>query len=103
MANKKTFINPLTRSSEGELHLPKPDSETSPYSDDPHKTPPVHPFQPVRKRGTQAFEKTYQRFTGWIDKSLKQQFEKLADEQGVSKTSLLNEAIADLLRKYMQK
>jgi hypothetical protein len=39
---------------------------------------------------------------GWI-KNLKQQFEKLADEQGVSKTSLLNEAIADLLRKYMQK
>jgi len=27
MANKKTFINPLTRSSEGELHVPKPASE----------------------------------------------------------------------------
>ena len=38
-----------------------------------------------------------------MDKNVKQQFEKLADEQGVSKTSLLNEAIADLLRKYMQK
>ena len=103
MANKKPFINPLTRSSEAELHLPKPASETSPNADDPHKTPPVHPFQPVRKRGNQAFEKTHQRFTGWIDKNLKQQFEKLADEHGVSKTSLLNEAIADLLRKYMQK
>ena len=103
MANKKTFINPLTRSSEAELNLPKPASETSPHPDDPHKSPPVRPFQPVRKRGNQAFEKTHQRFTGWIDKNLKQQFEKLADEQGVSKTSLLNEAIADLLRKYMQK
>ena len=103
MANKKTFINPLTRSSEGELHIPKPDSETSPYSDDPQRPSTVNPFQPVRKRGTQGFEKTHQRFTGWIDKSLKQQFENLADEQGVSKTSLLNEAIADLLRKNMQK
>ena len=101
MANKKTFINPLTRSSEGELHVPKPASET--YPDHPQRPSTVNPFQPVRKRGTQAFEKTHQRFTGWIDKSLKQQFENLADEQGVSKTSLLNEAIADLLRKYMQK
>jgi hypothetical protein len=103
MANKKTFINPLTRSSEGELHVPKPTSETSLYPDDPQRPSTVNPFQPVRKRGSQAFEKTHQRFTGWIDKSLKQQFEKLADEHGVSKTSLLNEAIADLLRKYMQK
>jgi hypothetical protein len=103
MANKKTFINPLTRSSEGELHVPNPTSKTSSYPDDPQRPSTVNPFQPVRKRGTQAFEKTHQRFTGWIDKSLKQQFEKLADEQGVSKTSLLNEAIADLLRKYMQK
>ena len=103
MATKKTFINPLTRSSEGELHLPTPDSETSSDPDDPQRPSAVNPFQPVRKRGNQAFEKTHQRFTGWIDKSLKQQFEKLADEHGVSKTSLLNEAIADLLRKYMQK
>jgi len=103
MANKKTFINPLTRSSEGELHVPKPASETSPYPDDPQRSPSDSPFQAVRKRGKQAFEKTHQRFTGWMDKNLKQQFENLADEQGVSKTSLLNEAIADLLRKYMQK
>jgi hypothetical protein len=32
-----------------------------------------------------------------------EQFEKLAEEKGVSKMSLLNEAVADLLRKYMQK
>ena len=103
MASKKTFVNPLTRSSEGDLHIPKSASETSPHPDDPQRSPTVSPFQPVRKRGNQAFEKTHQRFTGWIDKHLKQQFEQLADEQGVSKTSLLNEAIADLLRKYMQK
>src|SRR5258708_229935 len=100
MANKKTFINPLTRSSEDELHIPKP-SEATPESQPASPTP--NEFQPVRKRGNQAFEKTHQRFTGWIDKNLKQQFVKLAEENGVSKTSLLNEAIADLLRKYMQK
>jgi hypothetical protein len=101
MASKKTFINPLTRSSEDELHIPKPSLETAPESQPASPTP--NQFQPVRKRGNQAFEKTHQRFTGWIDKNLKQQFVKLAEENGVSKTSLLNEAIADLLRKYMQK
>src|ERR671910_859355 len=64
MVNKKTFINPLTHSSEGELHVPKPASETSPYPDDPQQPSAVNPFQPVRKRGNQAFEKTHQRFTG---------------------------------------
>ena len=101
MASKKSFVNPLTRSSEDELHIPKPSAETSPES--PHVSPTLNQFQPVRKRGNQAFEKTHQRFTGWVDKNLKQQFEKLAAEKGVSKTSLLNEAVADLLRKYMQK
>ena len=101
MASKKSFINPLTRSSEDELHIPKPSAETSPESQ--HVSPTLNQFQPVRKRGNQAFEKTHQRFTGWVDKNLKQQFEKLAAEKSVSKTSLLNEAVADLLRKYMQK
>jgi hypothetical protein len=101
MVSKKTFINPLTRSSEDELHIPKASPETP--TENQHVSPALNQFQPVRKRGNQAFEKTHQRFTGWIDKNLKQQFEKLAAEKGVSKTSLLNEAIADLLRKYMQK
>ena len=103
MANKKTFINPLTRSSEEELHIPTPSVETSTYTENQQISPTPNQFHPLRKRGNQAFEKTHQRFTGWIDKNLKQQFEKLAEEKGVSKTSLLNEAIADLLRKYIQK
>lgn len=104
MANKKTFINPLTRSSEEELNIPKSSTDTSTYTEKQAQSSPTpSDFQPLRKRGNQAFEKTHQRFTGWIDKNLKQQFEKLADDKGVSKTSLLNEAIADLLRKYMQK
>jgi hypothetical protein len=101
MGSKKTFINPLTRSSEDELHIPKPSQEATPESQSASPTP--NEFQPVRKRGNQAFEKTHQRFTGWVDKHLKQQLEKLAEEKSVSKTSLINEAFADLLRKYMQK
>jgi len=101
MASKKAFVNPLTRSSEQELHIPKPSVETPTESH--HVSPPPKQFLPIRKRGKQAFEKTHQRFTGWIDKNLKEQFEKLAAEKGVSKTSLLNEGLADLLRKYMQK
>ncbi len=103
MASKKNFINPLTRSSEEELHIPISSKETPPNTDTQQVSPTPKQFQPLRKRGNQAFEKTHQRFTGWIDKNLKQKFEKLAQEEGVSKTSLLNEAIADLLRKHMQK
>jgi hypothetical protein len=101
MPNKKTFINPLTRSSEDELNIHKPAEDAAPDAENPPVSPTPSQFQPIRKRGNQAFEKTHQRFTGWIDKNLKQQFEKLAEEKGVSKTSLLNEAVADLLRKYM--
>jgi hypothetical protein len=101
MVSKKTFINPLTRSSEDELHIPKLSPETS--TESPNVSPASTQFQPVRKRGNLAFEKTHQRFTGWVDKHLKQQFEKLAEDKSVSKTSLINEAFADLLRKYMQK
>jgi len=100
MASKKTFINPLTRSSEEDLHIPTPSIESSTYTESQQTS---NPFHSLRKRGNQAFEKTHQRFTGWIDKNLKQQLEKLAEERGVSKTSLLNEALADLLRKYIQK
>jgi hypothetical protein len=103
MVSKKTFINPLTRSSEEELNIQKHASEKPTPTENPQASPTPNPFQPLRKRGNQAFEKTHQRFTGWIDKNVKQQFEKLVEEKGVSKTSLLNEAIADLLRKYMQK
>jgi hypothetical protein len=103
MANKKTFVNPLTRSSEEDLNIP------------PVPTPPVTPapitsdlpaqseYISLRKRGNKAFEKTHERFTGWMDKQLKKQIVKLAQDEGVSKTSLLNEAIADLLKKHMQK
>jgi predicted DNA-binding protein len=53
-----------------------------------------------RKRGAQAFEHTHERVTYWIDKGLKQRFEALAVNQGAAKSTLLDEAIADLLEKY---
>jgi hypothetical protein len=39
----------------------------------------------------------------WINKGLKERFEALAREKGIAKTALINEAVADLLRKYMQR
>ncbi len=96
MGTKKTFINPLTRSSEEDLNIqPAPTPPEMPAITD---NPPV-----LRKRGNKAFEKTHERFTGWMDKQLKKQLVKLAQDKGVSKTSLLNEAIIDLLKKHMQK
>jgi hypothetical protein len=53
-----------------------------------------------RKKGPLAFEKTHERITIWIDKGLKQAFEELALDRELPKTALLNEAMADLLRKY---
>jgi len=102
MENKKKFINPLTRSSEEDLNIPQtptPSVTTTLTSN----TPVPNEYISLRKRGNKAFEKTHERFTGWMDKQLKKQFVNLAQYKGVSKTSLLNEAIADLLRKHMQK
>jgi predicted transcriptional regulator len=53
-----------------------------------------------RKRGAQAFERTHERITLWLDKGLKVRFEALADEQNAAKSTLLDEAISDLLKKY---
>jgi hypothetical protein len=53
-----------------------------------------------RRRGAQSFEKTHERITVWVDKRLKQAFEELAYAEETSKTALLNEALADLLRKH---
>ena len=103
MGNKKTFINPLTRSSEEDLNIPPtpaPSVTPVPTTSD---LPPQKEYISLRKRGNKAFEKTHERFTGWMDKQLKKQLVRLAQDEGVSKTSLLNEAIADLLRKYMKK
>jgi hypothetical protein len=102
MGNKKTFINPLTRSSEEDLNiLTTPTPSVTPTPTDNLPTP--DEYVSLRKRGNKAFEKTHERFTGWMDKQLKKQLVKLAQDKGVSKTSLLNEAIADLLKKHMQK
>ncbi len=119
----KKFINPLLRPSETPS---QPATETSTEASPPMFTPTETsteghtlpttqtPTQAVtytytdlpsaqvvrRKRGSQAFEKTHERFTSWMDKRLKAAFEQLADDEETSKTVLLNEAIADLLKKH---
>lgn len=77
--------------------LPSTDTSTLPATFTSTLPQVVH-----RKRGAQAFERTHERITLWIDKHLKQQFEALAEERGVAKTTLLDEAITDLLKKYEQ-
>src|SRR4030042_3228643 len=102
MGNKKTFINPLTRTSEEDLNIP-PTPAPSVTPTETSNSPIPNEFPSLRKRGNKAFEKTHERFTGWMDKQLKKQFVNLAKDERVSKTSLINEAIADLLRKHMKK
>lgn len=53
-----------------------------------------------RRKNIQPFESTHERITLWMDKQLKQQFEDLAYRRELSKTALINEAVAELLQKY---
>ena len=114
MPKDRKFVNPLTQRSEP-VSQSSTDTSTLPATQEETYTSTLpatqeETYTPTstyissqvqhRNRGTQAFEKTHERITLWVDKSLKQQFERLAREQEVSKTHLLNEAIADLLRKY---
>ncbi|MFL5626715.1 MAG: hypothetical protein ACJ788_14110 [Ktedonobacteraceae bacterium] len=106
MPSPRKFVNPLTQPSE---RTTETSTETETYastlpstetSTQPSTYTSTSPQVQHRKRGSQAFEKTHERITLWVDKGLKLQFEALADEQGISKTQLLNEAIGDLLKKH---
>jgi predicted transcriptional regulator len=90
---KVKFVNPLTQPTEtSTLPSTLPSTSTVTYTS-------TLPQVKHRKRGAQAFEKTHERITLWLDSGLKQRFESLADEQGVAKSTLLDEAISDLLNK----
>jgi hypothetical protein len=96
----RRFVNPLTQSTET-----LPSTETSTESETLPSTSTITytstlPQAKHRKRGNQAFEKTHERITLWLDSQLKQRFEALAYGQGVAKSTLLDEAISDLLMKY---
>jgi len=100
MAGKKPFINPLTRSSDAELHVPiVPDTQASAQADNAATTS----KSKRAKSREEVFEATHQRFTSWVDKKLKKQFDELAVQKGVSKSALLDEAIMALLRKQERK
>jgi hypothetical protein len=100
MAGKKPFINPLTRSSETELHVPiVPDTQAIPQPDNAATTS----KSKRTKSREEVFEETHQRFTAWVDKKLKKQFDDLAAQRKVSKSALLDEAIMALLHKQERK
>ncbi len=102
MPKDRKFVNPLTQRSDT---LPSTDTSTETPTESstlPATFTSTLPQVVHRKRGAQAFERTHERITLWIDKHLKQQFEALAEEQGAAKTTLLDEAITDLLKKYEQ-
>ncbi|SRR5260221_332410 len=100
MAGKKEFINPLTRSSESELNVPVPSIGSDATT--------IEDIEAAgsQKRSTgrdKVFEKTHQRFTTWVDRELKRQFDDLAVQKKVSKSALLDEAIAALLHRQERK
>ena len=104
MPKDRKFVNPLTQRSDT-LPSTLPSTETSTESETLPSTSPstftsTLPQVKHRKRGAQAFERTHERVTYWLESRLKQRFEALADEQGVAKSTLLDEAIEDVLNKY---
>lgn len=90
----RKFVNPLTQPSTPSSTFPTTDTPTYPatYTSTSYSSPP-------RFRGEKAFEHTHECITLWLDKGLKSRFEVLADEEGIAKSTLLDEAIEDLLTK----
>lgn len=87
------FKNPLTQSTEGRGSSQPPDRADLAAS----TLPVTVPTQPHLT----AFEQSHVRMTIWVDRALKARLDALVSQQGrVSRSRLLNEAIADLLRKY---
>jgi hypothetical protein len=93
MAAKKPFINPLTRSSENELHIPEAPNVVAST---------VQTGEEVKQK-KRTFEETHERFSTWINKDLKIQFLELVEKRGTTKTALLNEAIEHLMHKEDRK
>jgi hypothetical protein len=99
MPEETMFASPLPQTSTytyGEQKKPS----LQPGYDEPGEQEYYTPPPVRRRRGAQSFEKTHERITVWVDKRLKQAFEELAYTEETSKTALLNEALADLLRKH---
>jgi hypothetical protein len=94
----RKFVNPLTRPSEPTTQNTPTNTETStqPYTD----TSTYTSIEQKEKKKKQRFEDTHERLTLWVDKSLKHSFEALAEDQGISKTALMNEALSNLLGQY---
>jgi hypothetical protein len=99
VSEETTFVSPLPQTStytyEEQKRQPLSAGYDEPGEQEYYTPPPVR-----RRRGAQSFEKTHERITVWVDKRLKQAFEELAYTEETSKTALLNEALADLLRKH---
>ncbi len=101
---KTSFKNPLLQNTENTSTETSTSTDTLTSTYTPSNPTPVTEYGGTqRNRGKQAFDKTHDRLTVWINKALKERFEALATEKGISKTALINEAVADLLRKYMQR
>jgi hypothetical protein len=105
--DRKPFKNPLTQASTSASTLPTTETSTLPATKTATETSTVPStytstshIPARRKRGEKAFERTHERITLWLDTSLKARFEALADSEGMAKSTLLDEAITDLLNKY---
>lgn len=56
--------------------------------------------QVIARNRREAFESRNVRATWWVNKGLRRKFDQLSKQTGITKTSLLNEALEDLLKKY---
>lgn len=97
--------NPLFANTAKTKPQPKQEPEPSPLSEkegEPEAIEDILPSSQVRHREVREipFEEAYKRETVYFDKELKKKFDSLAKNRRKSKTELVNEAIADLIKKY---
>lgn len=103
MKNKK-FINPLTKPTTDPV-VENTLTNTFTFTDT-STTKPVESsldtetYKESGSKKKQKFEEKNERVTIWVNKQLNLAFEKLSKEEETSKTALINEAVADLLKKY---
>lgn len=86
----KTLPAPETTTEPSTLAITEPSTELDTFTST---------YTP-RKRGKEAFERTHQRVTLWADKQLYRRFKLVAKRHDQAQSTLLDEAIRDVLAKY---
>lgn len=94
-ANAETETAPNTQTEMEKSPEPSTSTVTYTYSEEE-----LEALIKRRQQGKNAFDKTHERLSVWMLKSVKKKFKKLASDLSMSHVELMDEAMNDLFRKY---